>query len=230
MDIVYQDDHYVAINKPSGLLVHRTPLARARFFALQMLRNQVGRHVYPVHRLDRSTSGVLVFALSPEAARRLGDCFSQRTVRKIYYAVVRGYTDTEGVIDHPICSRQTKEIQEALTTFERKATVELDTQVGRYPTARYSLVKVQPRTGRMHQIRRHFAHIAHPVIGDTTHGDSHHNRFYRRQFKLQRLLLYAGSLGFTHPYTGLPINIKAPMDKAFLIVFKAFGWNDISVD
>ncbi len=222
LPIVYQDPDFVAVDKPHGLLVHRTHLSGSRDAALQRLRNQLGQRVYPVHRLDRPTSGVLLFALNPDAARALAQLFEERRVRKHYLAVCRGWTPADGLIDYPVGDGQ--EPQPAVTRYRRRATVELPIPVGPYPAARYSLVDVWPETGRMHQIRRHFAHIRHPLIGDTTHGEGRHNRLFREHFQCYQLLLRADALHFPHPRHGSDIHITAPLPDAWRALFRALGW------
>ncbi len=226
LTILYQDENFVAIDKPAGLLVHRTGIAgEGTEFAMQRLRDQLRRRVYIVHRLDRPTSGVLLFALSSEAARDACALFESRTVTKKYLAVVRGWTDEAGIIDYALREEKHKEAQQALTHYRRLATVELDIAVGRYPKARYSLVEVTPQTGRMHQIRKHFAHIFHPLIGDTTYGEGRHNRLFREHFGSERLLLHASELGFVHPYSGAPLTIHAPLPPDLAALFTQLGWS-----
>ena len=213
LQILYQDAHYVAIDKPAGLLVHRSPISRDRVFALQTLRDQLGRRVYPVHRLDRATSGVLLFGLSAEAARSLADQFESHLVDKEYLAVARGWLDGSGVIDHPLADEEGNGVaQFARTRYRRLATVELPVEVDRYPSSRYSLLSVVPETGRRQQIRKHFKHISHHLIGDTTHGNGRHNRFFRNRYGIRRLLLMSRLLGFRHPFEGDRITIRAEPD------------------
>lgn len=226
LTILYQDQNYVAIDKPTGMLVHRTRIAEGGEYAMQRLRDQLRRRVYIVHRLDRPTSGVLLFALSPEAARDMCALFESRQVTKKYLAVVRGYTEESGVIDYPLREEKHKEPQQALTHYRRLATVELDIPIGRYPKARYSLVEVIPHTGRMHQIRKHFAHIFHPLIGDTTHGEGRHNRLFREHFAMERLLLMATALSFPHPYDNGTVTISAPIPRNVAALFNRFSWED----
>lgn len=224
LQILYQDRHYVAIDKPPGLLVHRSPIARDRVFALQTLRDQLGQRVYPVHRLDRATSGVLVFGLSAEAAGRLAALFESQAVDKEYLAVARGWTDGEGLIDHPVADEDgSGAAQPARTRYRRLGAVELPFAVDRYPSARYSLLCVRPETGRRQQIRKHFKHISHHLIGDTTHGNSRHNRFFRERLGLGRLLLMARRLRFDHPYGGAAVCIEAPTDGDWSSVAALFG-------
>jgi len=235
--ILYYDEHLIAVNKPSGLLVHRSPIDRHETrFALQLVRDRIGRRVYPVHRLDKPTSGVLLFALDETTARLMMPIFSGGGVDKHYLAVVRGYTADADTIDYPLkeqLDRMTdaladsdKPAQAAITRYRRLATAELPQAVGRYPTARYSLVKLMPKTGRKHQLRRHMKHIFHPIIGDTSHGDGHHNRFFRDTLDCRRLLLAATQLSFMHPLNGQRINIEAPLDESFTIVLERLGWED----
>lgn len=236
LDILYRDDRLIAIDKPSGLLVHRSLIDKHETrFALQLLRDQIGQQVYPLHRLDKPTSGVLLFALDTDAARGMGVLFEANAVHKNYLAVVRGFTQTEERIDYAlrerpdrmtdVRARQDKPPQPAVTEYRRLATLELPVNDGRHPTSRYSLLSVRPCTGRKHQIRRHLKHIFHPIIGDTTHGDGRHNRRFRVQFQCRRLLLAANMLSFTHPYTETRIEIRAPLDAEYHRVIEAFGWN-----
>jgi tRNA pseudouridine65 synthase len=212
LHILYRDDHYIAVNKPSGLFVHRSALDPKADNALRILRWMCGRMVWPVHRLDRPTSGVVVFALSKDALRALSREFMENRVTKVYHAVVRGYTDPAGHIIHPLAAEKGGDPKHAETLFTRLKTVELPYPVGRYATARYSLVEARPLTGRNHQIRRHFDHIFHPVIGDRVYGDGRQNRFIREHFSVERLLLSARELSFIHPFTGRRLTVTAPQD------------------
>lgn len=234
LEILYRDEHLVAVNKPSGLLVHRSMIDRHETaFAIQMLRDQIGRYVYPLHRLDKPTSGVLLFALSKEAAQRMSGLIASRETSKTYLAVVRGYTDIQGHIDYPLKEQQDKmtdrkartdkPAQEAVTDYVRLATTELPYPVSRYPVARYSLLKLTPHTGRKHQLRRHMKHIMHPIVGDTKHGRGEHNRLFREKFDCHRLLLHADSLRFVHPYTDKSLLIEAEPDETFLRVLELFS-------
>ncbi|QEI14163.1 tRNA pseudouridine(65) synthase TruC [Cellvibrio japonicus] len=233
MTILYQDEHLLAVNKPTGLLVHRSPIDRHETrFALQLVRDQIGRRVYPVHRLDKPTSGALLFALTPDIARQLGQQFEQHQVRKTYVAVVRGLCEGEGVIDHPLreeidaCAdmRTDKSSQPAITHYKHLASVELPYCVDKYPSSRYSLVRCHPLTGRKHQIRRHLKHINHPIIGDAKHGKGRHNRLFQQQLDCHRLLLAATELCFTHPQTQESIQLTAPLEQDFYQLLQRFGW------
>ncbi len=239
LDILYKDEYLVAINKPSGLLVHKSPIDRHETqFALQLVRDQIGQYVYPIHRLDKPTSGVLLFALTPQIAQTMSLLFRSHKVTKEYIAIVRGYTQEEELIDYPLKQMLdtkeqkkqgiTKEAQEAQTYYERLATVELLYPVSRYPVARYSLVKLLPKSGRKHQLRRHMKHIFHPIVGDTKHGRGEHNTLFREKFECHRLLLHSHRVSFTHPITKQLLKMEASLDDTFYGLFKIFGWDSIS--
>ncbi|HHG84751.1 MAG TPA: pseudouridylate synthase [Bacteroidetes bacterium] len=198
LKVLYLDSHIVAIHKPPGMLVHRTRISDGKVFALQTLRDQLGQRVYPVHRLDRPTAGVLLFALRSEIARLLVDTFSERRVRKSYRAIVRGHIHEAGRLDYPL-TRDDGKKQQAVTAYQPLDTSEIMVPVDRYPTSRYSLMKIVPQTGRMHQIRKHFAHLRHPILNDRKHGDRHHNRMFREKFSCDTMMLLAHSLEFEHP-------------------------------
>ncbi len=235
LNILYRDEDLIAVDKPAGLLVHPSMIDRRETrFAMKILRDQIGRLVYPVHRLDKPTSGVLLFALSPHAARLMSGLFEQRRVRKTYLALVRGYSLDEGLIDHPLRekpdrmtdrrTRRDKAAQAAISAYRRLARVELPYAVDPYPSARYSLLEVRPQTGRKHQIRRHLKHIAHPIVGDTSYGKSLHNRLFQEQFGCHRLLLAATGMAFEHPVTGESIALQAPPGDCFGDLLRNLDW------
>jgi len=236
LPILFRDEHLVAVHKPSGLLVHRTVLDRHETrFAVQILRDQIGQHVHPVHRLDRGTSGVLLFALDRDVCSRLAAQFETQQVEKTYLAIVRGHPAPEGLIDHPL-TRQfdayefrpadaVGDAQDAVTRFRRLAATELPYAVDRYPTSRYALLELEPLTGRRHQIRRHLKHIAHPIIGDATYGKGRHNRLFQELFGSHRLLLACKKIRFTHPVSGEAIVVSAPLAPDFASVIDTLGWS-----
>ena len=235
LEILYQDKYLVAINKPSGLLVHRSPIDRHETrFAIQELRNQIEQYVYPIHRLDKPTSGVLLFALDKDTAFLMSEQFRNRMTQKIYLAVVRGYTHESGVIEHALVQKldkiadkdsTPKEAQDASTIYERLDIVEVPHAVGCYEKSRYSLVKLTPRTGRKHQLRRHMKHISHHIVGDTKYGRGEHNKSVRKHYDCHRMLLHASELHIKHPYTSKELKIKAKLDTTFLSIFNHFGWS-----
>jgi tRNA pseudouridine65 synthase len=221
LEVLYQDHDYIAVHKPAGLLVHRTELdPEETEAALQIVRNQLNQKVFPVHRLDRPTSGVLIFALSSEAAGSLAEAFEQRKVEKKYLAFVRGSFQKEIFLDYPILNEK---LQEAQTSFKPLATVEIPVKVDRYPTSRYSLIEARPKTGRMHQIRKHLKHLSHPIIGDVNYGNGKHNQYFAQNLLIKRLLLACVEISFTHPQTRENIVIKSSLAKDFQIVLQKLG-------
>jgi len=233
LPILYRDDWLIAIHKPAGLLVHRSALDRHETrFALQMLRDQIGRQVFPVHRLDKGTSGVLLFALDREVGRVLNGQFERGEVAKTYLAVVRGHPPEAGEIDHPLARMADEHAgivasasaQPALTRYRRLATVELPYRVDRYPSSRYALLALEPLTGRWHQLRRHLKHISHPIIGDATHGKGRHNRLFQELFGCQRLLLAATEMRLAHPVGGQALRLQADLAEDFADVLGRLGW------
>jgi tRNA pseudouridine65 synthase len=235
LDILYRDDHLIAVHKPSGLLVHRTNLDRHETrFAVQLLRDQIGQRVYPVHRLDKGTSGVLLFALDPDIGREVSGQFEQQEVAKKYLAVVRGRPAEAGEIDHALVKRcddyewtpesESAPPQPAVTRYRRLATCELPYEVDRYPTSRYALVELEPLTGRRHQLRRHLKHIAHPIIGDATYGKGKHNRLFQTLFGCHRMLLANLELQVRHPVTDETLTLTAPLAEDFAVVLAQLGW------
>jgi tRNA pseudouridine65 synthase len=236
LELLYRDDTLVAVNKPAGLQVHRSrgsEVTAAGRYLLQRLRDQLGRWVFPLHRLDRPTSGVILFALDGDTARRVAAQFRRGEVEKHYLAVVRGYAPDAGRIDHPL-KRLTSRgrgrpaagvPQTAVTDYRCLAKVELPFAVAPYPTSRYSLVGLAPKTGRRHQLRRHLKHIAHPIIGDTCYGKGAHNHLFRERLGIRGLLLTAVGLGLDHPLTGARILIEAPLPGRFRALLKRLGWD-----
>ena len=205
----------IAINKPHGLLVHRSSIAKnTEVYALQLLRDQIGQRVYPVHRLDRKTGGVLLFALSKEMIPTLSRLFMDSAIKKGYMAIVRGYTEGAGRIEYPLKNDKAR-IQDAVTLYTTISQAEIPFALEKHTTQRYSLVMVQPETGRMHQIRKHFSHIFHPIIGDRPYGCNKQNRFFKSQFSMDTMLLHARSLEFQHPYDENTIQITAPLHAEF---------------
>ena len=232
LPILYSDERVVVVNKPSGLLVHRSPIDRHETrFAVQLLRQQLGRRVYPAHRLDKGTSGALAFALDREMAAALAAEFSGREVAKTYLAVVRGWPEERGEIDHELATIQDEyalptetAARPARTSYRRLATVELPVRVDRYPTSRYALVELHPETGRRHQLRRHLAHVSHPIIGDSTYGKGRHNRLFAESFGVRRLMLACTALEFRHPVGGQRLSIRATPGDEFESLAARFGW------
>lgn len=219
LPILYQSLDLVAINKPHGLLVHRSPIASdASEFAVQLLRDQLGQRVYPVHRLDRKTSGVLLFALNEVMNAAMQQQFMAGQVHKTYLALVRGYTPDEQTIDYPLRrdeGRHAGTMQEAVTHLKTLQRTEIPLPHGKHQTSRYSLVELTPETGRMHQLRKHMAHILHPIIGDRPHGCNKQNKLFLAYFGMNTMLLHARQIAFAHPVSGEAIVIEAPWQAEF---------------
>ncbi|MBL0709945.1 MAG: tRNA pseudouridine(65) synthase TruC [Colwellia sp.] len=267
LTILYQDDYLVAVDKPTGLFVHRSFMDKDEiYFALQLVRDQVGKYVYPVHRLDRPTSGVLLFALTKEVAQKLNEAFANKshaaselshqsnsgvnsrltnklnnnelvTLTKTYYALVRGYlpiTKQRELIDYSLKEKldklgdkyvsRDKAPQSAQTYYQVLKQASLPIALGKFDSVRYSLVKLEPITGRRHQIRRHLAHLRHPIIGDINYGDNKQNPFFEQHFGFKRLMLIAKSLSFIHPVTNKLITINAEFDQQWQSAFNELKW------
>ncbi|CAM2849520.1 tRNA pseudouridine(65) synthase TruC [Vibrio neptunius] len=235
LDIVFQDEYFVAVNKPAGMLVHRSWLDKHETqFVMQTLRDQIGQHVFPLHRLDRPTSGVLIFALSSDVASQVMPMFANHEMVKTYHAVVRGWIEEAGRLDYALKveldkiadkhASQEKEAQEAITDYCPLAKTEIPYSTGKFPTTRYCLMELKPLTGRKHQLRRHMAHLRHPIVGDTTHGDGKHNKLFREVYDSHRLLLHASRLEFVHPFTKKTVLIKAKVDDTWQKICDEFAW------
>jgi len=253
LKILYQDEYLVAVDKPAGLFVHRSFMDKDEiYFALQLVRDQIGQYVYPVHRLDRPTSGVLLFALTKEVAQKLNAAFADKSnavndekiaqdttaeLTKTYYALVRGHlaiTEKNTLIDYALKEKldklgdknvsRDKAPQAAQTHYQVIKQASLPIALGKFDSVRYSLVKLQPKTGRRHQIRRHLAHLRHPIIGDINYGDNKQNPFFIEHFGFKRLMLIAKSLSFIHPVTEQKITINADFDEQWQQVFNALAW------
>lgn len=216
----------LAVNKPAGLLVHRSSIAADESdFLLERLQAQIGGPLFLAHRLDRATSGVVLLAKSREVAGELGRQFMQRRVIKRYLAVVRGWPAGDGAIDYPLPDvRERGPRKAALTRWRTLATTSVPIAIGKYPEQRYALVEALPETGRYRQIRKHFHHVSHHIIGDTSHGRGDHNRLWRMHFGMHRLLLHAWRLELTHPATAEPLSLLAAPDAVWAGVLERFGW------
>jgi tRNA pseudouridine65 synthase len=240
LSIIYQDKYMVVVHKPSGLLVHRSAIDKYETeFLVQQLRDQIGQQVFVVHRLDKPTSGLMVLALDKDSARALSTSFAEREIYKEYIAIVRGYT-TSQIIDYALKEQldkmtdakanPNKEAQEAMSEVLLLATAELDIPAGRYDSARFSAVKLIPKTGRKHQLRRHMAHISHPILGDTTHGDGKQNKFARTHLQLNRLALLASKLGVPHPFSNERMTFTTQIDEDMKPAFSIFETSLILTD
>lgn len=236
LEILYRDEHIVACDKPSGLLVHRSNIdAQAGEYLLQKLRDQLGQFIYPIHRLDKPASGLILFAFSSDIAAKMKEQMEKNLCTKEYIVVCRGYAPEAGLIDHPlrpindfknknVGKYLDKPAQEAKTLYRRLATREINIEVDRYPSSRYSLVLAQLLTGRKHQIRRHFKHLSHPIIGCPKYGKSKHNQFFADYFGAKRLLLHSYRMVMSHPVSGNQLIIKSPPDGQYKNVLDQLEW------
>lgn len=227
LEIIFENDRYLAINKPAGMLVHRTNLAfeERALIAERILKKQLGYKVYPLHRIDRPTSGIVLFGKSSEAASALQPLLITEKVKKYYLCIIRGHIETpNGILDFPLTKKMEGELQEAKTTYWTLSQTEIPySSSPRYTSSRYSLLMVYPHTGRMHQIRRHMAKARHYVIGDTTHGDNKQNRFFRAQFGSMNMYLHAWKVQFEDPVTGGQIEIQADLPPHFSTMVQNLG-------
>jgi tRNA pseudouridine65 synthase len=216
-DIIYEDESLVAINKPCHILVHPTKISEDTVFVLPLLEQQLGMRLFPIHRLDRPTSGVLLFAKSSAAAAHLSEQFREQRIEKVYLAIVRGYVEEQAVVDYAIGDHddKTKPKRDAVTHYIRLAQSEVPYAINKYPQSRFSFVKAMPKTGRRHQIRRHFAHLRHPIIGDKRHGDIKYNKFFLKEQGWNRLFLHAYTLSFLQPDNDQTVYIEAPLNQDF---------------
>lgn len=223
LSILYESEELIAINKPNGLLVHRSPIAKdVEFFALQLLRDQINQHVTPIHRLDRKTSGVLLFAKDNEIVAPIQDAL--KTANKRYLAIVRGFFPGEITVNHPLLNEKNK-LQEAETAFRCLEQVTLPLPFGKHDTSRYSLIEAFPKTGRMHQIRKHCNHLRHPIIGDRPHGCNKQNKLFLETWNHTTMLLHAFSLAFINPFDKKSVQIEAPLPDSFKEMGATLGFN-----
>jgi tRNA pseudouridine65 synthase len=216
IEILYQDEYIVAINKPYGYFVHKSSLdATSDKIIMYLLRDHLGQKVYPAHRLDRKTSGVLLFALDEATHKALSIDFQERKIEKKYQAIVRGHTPITSTITYPLIDEKGRE-RDAITHFTTLKHGEIPLSSNpKFKTSRYSLIDINPETGRMHQIRRHMSHIFHPIIGDRPHGCNKQNRFFLEQFNFSEMLLHANTLKLCHPVDNNDILISAPYSPEF---------------
>ena len=212
LEILYQDEYFIAINKPSGLLVHKSKYAGpADEYAVEKLTNQIGKNVHLVHRLDRKTSGALLFALDKDTLKLISDQFMNREVEKKYIAILRGWTKEEETIDYDL-TNENEVVQNAITYYRRLQTSEIDLPFRGHQTSRYSLVEAIPETGRFHQLRKHFKHILHPILGCRKHGCNKQNKLWLNTFNITAMPLHSHQLNFTHPISKEAISINASLN------------------
>ncbi|MDO9276123.1 MAG: pseudouridine synthase [Lutibacter sp.] len=227
IEILFEDDHIIIVNKPNNVLIHNSYYARniQEETLLDLLFEQFGCPFYPVHRLDRKTSGVLMLAKHKEDVSVFQWLFNANQIQKTYLGIVRGFVDISVLVTSPVKNPDTKVYKDAETFCEPILTKLLDIPVIPYENSRYSLVKLTPATGRMHQLRIHMNKISHPIVGDYKYGDRFHNRMFEKEFGCQNLFLHAYTLHFTQPITNVNVSINASLPNDWMKVFKIFDWN-----
>lgn len=227
IEIVFEDDYMVAVNKPNNFLIHQSHYARniKEPTLLEFLEQQLGFPLFPIHRLDRKTSGIILLAKQKEFVAQFQVLFNQNEIHKTYYAIVRGFAPETGKIDTPVKNDDTGVYKDALTNYNTIASIELDIPVVPYEKSRYSLIKLMPETGRMHQLRKHLNKINHPIVGDYKYGDRFHNRMFETEFNCNYLFLHAYQIEFTHPLTHQKMCLTAEFPLDWLLIFNVFNWN-----
>jgi tRNA pseudouridine65 synthase len=227
IEIVFEDDFIIAVNKPNNYLIHQSHYARniIEITLLQKLHDQLGYPVYPLHRLDRKTSGIIILLKDKNHVAKFQELFSTHSIQKTYYAIVRGFSPAGGEINSPIREDDSDVYKEALTLFETISQIELPIPVNLHNTSRYSLIKLSPKTGRMHQLRKHMNKINHPIIGDPKYGDRFHNRMFEKEFESSYLLLHAHQIEFVHPITHQKMTLKADFTTTWKMLLDKFNWN-----
>ena len=227
IEILFEDDYIVVVNKPNNVLIHNSYYARniKEPTLLDLLFKQFNRNFYPVHRLDRKTSGVLLLAKQKENVSIFQKLFNSNSIEKMYFGIVRGFIKDAVLVETPVKNPDTKVYKDAETFCEPLATKELDMPVHPYNNSRYSLVKLTPTTGRMHQLRIHMNKISHPIVGDYKYGDRFHNRMFEQEFNCSNLFLHAYSIKLNHPITNKNIYLSAPLPDNWICIFNYFDWN-----
>jgi tRNA pseudouridine65 synthase len=231
--ILYEDDFVIAVSKPTNMLVHHSFMARNQSHEqtlVGLLQEKYEQQYFPIHRLDRKTSGIVLCAKEKAFVAPFQALFMSDQIQKVYYGIVRGFSPKSGVIDSPVKGRDAKVHKTALTHFKTLANVTLPIAVQPFPESRYSLIKLFPKTGRMHQLRVHLNKISHPLIGDPKYGDRFHNRMFQAEFKMSNLFLHAASLAFTHPFLEKEISIECVFPKDWQEITKRFDWDLVKND
>ncbi len=233
LEIIFEDDYIFCVNKPNNVLVHHAYHSRNvadEDSLLQLILNEVGLKVYPIHRLDRKTSGIILLAKQKEFVAKFQELFTNNEIQKTYFAVVRGFSPDSKIIDSPVKGRDAKVHKEALTHLKTIEKITLDIPVKPYDSSRYSFIELLPKTGRMHQLRVHSNKISHPIIGDPKYGDKNHNIMFEENFSFKNLFLHAGKLEFTHPFSLEKSTLKASFPKDWIKLFDKFSWSNPLVE
>ncbi|KAB1159540.1 pseudouridine synthase [Tenacibaculum aiptasiae] len=228
LDILFEDEYIICVSKPNNVVVHHAHHSRNvsdEDSLLQLLFNQFGKKFYPIHRLDRKTSGIILLAKETSFVSKFQELFTNNEIQKTYYGIVRGHAPERKIIDSPVKGRDANVHKEAETLLELVDKITLDIPVKPYDTSRYSLVKLSPKTGRLHQLRIHMNKISHPLIGDPKYGDKNHNTMFIENFNCENLFLHAYSLTFKHPISNKEMILKAKLPNDWNILFEKFNWN-----
>ena len=227
IEIVYEDKYLIVVNKPNNVLIHESHYARniRETTLLEFLEQQLGYPVYPAHRLDRKTSGIILLLKQKENVSQFQELFTSNQIQKTYYAIVRGFSPASGTIDSPVKNDDTGIYKDALTNYQSITNIELNIPVHPYDKSRYSLVQLTPKTGRMHQLRKHLSKISHPIVGDYKYGDRFHNRMFETEFSCIYMFLHAFQLEFIHPITNEKLQLTANFPSDWEKLFTKFNWN-----
>lgn len=212
LEIVYEDQWCFVVNKPNNLLVHHSYYARniEEDSLVELLKKQGYETPVPVHRLDRKTSGLILFSKTKEDVPVFQKLFDENKIEKTYWALVRGHVSESGIVDSPVKNERSN-YKEACTEYSCLKTFERDYDIPPYPTQRYSLVEFKPKTGRYHQLRIHANKISHPIINDPKYGNRHHNHYFQENLGIHELFLHAKKLNLVHPVTGSNIEVEAEL-------------------
>jgi tRNA pseudouridine65 synthase len=229
VQVLFEDEYILCVSKPNNMLVHHAHHSRNvanETSLLQYILDEKELKVYPIHRLDRKTSGIILLAKETHYVAKFQELFTKNEIQKTYYGIVRGYAPENKIIDSPVKGRDANLHKEALTHLKTLAKVTLKIPVKPYESSRYSLIEMLPKTGRMHQLRVHTNKISHPLIGDSKYGDKNHNVMFEENFGCKDLFLHAGKLEFTHPFTSKTLNLKTSFPNDWISLFKVFCWEN----
>jgi tRNA pseudouridine65 synthase len=229
LEIIFKDSYCLLVTKPNNVLVHHAHHSRNKIdekSLVQLIEDQLGSRYFPIHRLDRKTSGIILLASKKEYVSAFQALFTNKQIKKIYYGVVRGYSQENRIIDSPVKGRDALVYKEAETHLKRLDKIELNIPVKPYDSSRYSLVELTPTTGRMHQLRIHMNKLSTPLINDAKYGDKNHDTMYREQFGWTNLFLHAGSLAFTHPFSNQELFLKSSFSNDWIQLFEKFYWKN----
>ena len=229
LEIIFKDSYCLLVTKPNNVLVHHAHHSRNKIdekSLVQLIEDQLGSRYFPIHRLDRKTSGIILLASKKEYVSTFQALFTNKEIKKVYYGVVRGYSQENRIIDSPVKGRDALVYKEAETYLKRLDKIELNIPVKPYDSSRYSLVELTPTTGRMHQLRIHMNKLSTPLINDAKYGDKNHDTMYGEQFGWTNLFLHAGSLAFTHPFSNQELVLKSLFPNDWIQLFEKFYWKN----